>query len=362
MLTDNGAVQLFDNVDIKGRGNTTWWWQDKKPYQIRFHDKVNLFNMGDSRKYILLANMFDDTSMRNDIAFYLESLLEQQYALTGTFIEIYIDDDYRGLYYLTPKIEIGKTRIDLREPDGIIVELENMRPDETFCYYTATHTCLSISDSVNKDQQESAMQDFVKSYNALEAAISKKDFRTIESLIDVDSFAKYYLLSEFTVNPDAYATSFFFYKDGANDKIHVGPGWDFDLALSNKNWATDYDTFYSPYADQAMNKYIFQPTKDASFTYSKLIVELTKLPEFSARIKGVYQSTMSGHKLDLISYISNKMQYISSVATHDNERWDKADFTTSAAELLDWISKRYDYFEHQYGNQSFMPDLDSIEL
>ena len=47
LSTDEGDSQFFD-VEIKGRGNSTWG-QEKKPYQIKFDQKVDLFDMGKSK-------------------------------------------------------------------------------------------------------------------------------------------------------------------------------------------------------------------------------------------------------------------------------------------------------------------------
>lgn len=356
----NGITQSFDDIEIKGRGNTTWINQPKKPYQIKFQEKVDLFDMGKARKYILLANAFDYAHIRNDAAFYLEHLLNQSYALKGEFVELYIDDDYRGLYYLTQKIEIGKSRIDLREPTGIIVELENMRSNETTCYYTNSNTCLSISDVVDENQSGQAIQDFIDAYNALEKAIAAKDYKTISRLIDVDSFAKYYLLSEFTVNPDAYATSFFFYKDGPEDKIHAGPGWDFDLAFCNHNWTTDDQEFYSPYAHQAIRNIISNTNQNTSFVYSNLILDLTEIPEFYARITEIYQSTLSNHKIDFINHVRKTMNRISTAAVKDNSLWNQYDYNIATSEFLDWVSKRYDYLEREFDNKIYTPALHTI--
>ena len=63
----------YNDVEIKGRGNTTWE-KIKKPYQIKFKDKENFFNIGESKKWVLLANYLDPTFLRNDTAFYLEKL------------------------------------------------------------------------------------------------------------------------------------------------------------------------------------------------------------------------------------------------------------------------------------------------
>ena len=52
-----------------------------------------------------------------------------------------------------------------------------------------------------------------------------------EKYVDIESFAKHYLINKLVRNADAYRSSFYMYQDGKNDKIHVGPIWDYDLAF-----------------------------------------------------------------------------------------------------------------------------------
>ena len=54
-------------------------------------------------------------------------------------------------------------------------------------------------------------------------------------MIDVDSLARYYLMNEYVLNGESFFTSFFWYQDGASDVLHVGPLWDFDTCMGNKN-------------------------------------------------------------------------------------------------------------------------------
>ena len=76
-------------MQLKGRGNTTFL-KEKMPFQIKFPEKVDLFGMGKSKKWILLANYYDSTEVRNSVAFYIERLLGEKYALNQVA--------YRGLY------------------------------------------------------------------------------------------------------------------------------------------------------------------------------------------------------------------------------------------------------------------------
>ena len=89
-IYDNGAIDKYENIEIKGRGNSTWEYS-KKPYQISFNKKVDLLKLGKAKKWLLLASRADHTFLRNDIVFRLAEMLELNYNHRGEFVELYFD-------------------------------------------------------------------------------------------------------------------------------------------------------------------------------------------------------------------------------------------------------------------------------
>ena len=339
----------FDDVEIKGRGNQTLERQPKRSYQIKFNNQESLLGYNKNKKWVLLTSFADYTSLRNDTAFYLEKLLNEQYTPDGNFVELFVDGRYHGLYYLARKIEISKNSVDLSDPSGILVEVDNIYGTTEECHRAKSGDCLTVKDLVNKDNESEKIQSFVENFDIANTAIENKDFEKLKKIIDVDSFAKYYLLSEFTTNPDAYSTSFFMYRDKENDKIYAGPGWDFDLAFGNKTWGAegiDNEMFHSPLTKEPLNNYLV-PYIDY---VSTIIYNLMDIPEFEARVKEIFRETMSGKKEELLSHIKSRAEYIRAAALRDQERWKlKTNFDEEVEYLLDWVSKRYDHFEETYG-------------
>ena len=362
-------INYDDEVEIKGRGNVTWV-QEKKPYRIKFTKKVDLFGMGKARKWYLLANAIDPTHLRNDLSFELADMLGMEYVFKGKFVELYIDEEYRGLYYLTHAVEIDKKAVDLRDPLGLLVELDNIYGVNEDYYKTGNGDLLVIKDVVEEDQADIAMTDFLKKYNELEIAVEEKDFEKIKKLADVESFVKYYLLSEFIVNPDAYWTSFYFYKDGLEDKIHAGPGWDFDLAFANRKWENWMgERFYDPTETMIRKQEISSKEyyddesiveeDEASSILSKIIFDLMEISEFREEVSRIFQERLSGRKEEFLNKSLKRVDEIREAAIIDNEKWEKEDFDNAVNEMVDWIRRRFDHLEQEYGNRSlqFFPKL-----
>ena len=242
--TDGGEYDLaYTDIQMKTRGNTTFW-PDKKPYQIKFDKKQDLFGMGKAKKWILLANYYDGTSVRTKVFFDLADEIGLEYSGKSTFVDLYIDGDYRGVYQLTEKIEVGSSRVDLKDDYGVILEMEaNDRLDTANDIYFVTYESekffvfkdyvfdLEDTSTPEKAAKAGDIMWFTEEYiDALEDAMYARypDWDTISSMIDVDSFALYYLLNEYGEQVDCMLSSTYFYIDGPDDVLHCGPVWDFD--------------------------------------------------------------------------------------------------------------------------------------
>ena len=366
ILSLDGKDITFNEITIKGRGNSTWGTL-KKPFQIEFAKKVDLFGMGKAKKWIFLANRFDATNLRNDTAFYVGRMLDEKYALQGEFVHLDLDGHDLGLYYVTPKIEIDKSRVDLKDRLGVLVELDNLHNMDDIdkeCHRSYVGNCMLIQDAVAHDYEVEAMRDFMKSFNKLEMAAEAGDYEKVKSVADTADLAKYYLISEFTVNPDAYVSSYFFFKDGEKDLIHAGPAWDFDFALGNREWCWSLnDDFYSPSITQVQESYAwggqFYNHATGEMTYvepdtkiSRLIYWLMKIPEFRKEVVNIFRTKMAGRSDELIGYITRRASLTFEEAIHDNELWGRTNYDTELTGFINWVRDRFSHFEDTY-NESF---------
>ena len=352
-LYDGREEREFDDVEVKGRGNTTWL-QEKKPYQIKFTHKADLLGMGKAKKWVLLANSLDDTHLRNDIAMMLAEMVGMEYNRRGEFVELYVDNEYVGLYYVLQKVEISKGSVDLRRDDGLLFELDMVHRGDVKYYETYLGEYLVLKDSVTNINEEGGnlANDFIEDLNMAEKAIEKKDYEKLVALIDVDSFAKYFLISEFTVNPDAYSTSFYLYRNNEG-KIAAGPVWDFDLAFSNKKWVWIVDDrLFSPDEEMIKKREAFgYDGLEEDVNISKLLYYLMDISEFRKKVAEIFQETLMGRKEEIMEEIAKKKDGLEKIIRINNQKWNnKRDYDEEYKQLVEWMNARFDYFERTYGN------------
>ncbi|MBR3248887.1 CotH kinase family protein [Candidatus Saccharibacteria bacterium] len=354
-LLSMGKEQKWEEVEVKGRGNATWG-QEKKPWQLKFAERVNFLDMGRNRKWVLLANYLDSAYIRNVSAMEVMQMLGMRFSPEGEFVELYVDGEYEGLYLATRKTEVGRGSVDLRDPAGVLVELDNIYGHNEVFYTTQAGSALVLVDEVDETMAEQAMRGFLNDFNRLEIAAEAGDWAAIAELVDTRSFAEYFLLSEMVVDVDAYFTSQYFYKDGEADKIHAGPGWDFDMTFGNENWAAAF----GPTVDQARHEEILDWPRYNEETdeweewqqygnVSKVFFQLMEIPEFQAEVKTVWQEKMAGRKAELLIRMRKMVDKIWPAMAADAEKWGRGDFEAEIRELLDWVRVRYDFMEEKYG-------------
>ena len=365
-IFDNGITNFYDNVEFKGRGNFSWS-ADKRSYRIKFDEKVDLFGMGKKRKWALIANSMDDSLMRNDVAYFMSDLTGGEYEMEGRFVELVVNGEERGVYYLVKTMEIDKQAIGLKEPDGVLVEMDNAYCEAEERSWTAKNgDCLTVEDAVTKDWTEEAMAGFLREYNKMVNAVANKDFEALEEVADVESFARYFLISELSANPDAYVTSWYFYRDGLGDKIHAGPVWDFDSAFGNRNWGDWPEKFYEPETILGRFEYTYEKKKGSTGVcgYDKrktlkttvelsfLMCEMLELPEFREVVSEVYMEKFQDKKDLILEHLEETYAKIHEAALRNAEKWG-GDFDAEFIYLADWISARFEMFEKSIGSSLF---------
>ena len=274
---------------IKGRGGSTWLNYIKKPYNIKFEEKTDLFGMGKAKKWALLADAQPLAEIKEPVA--LDLAREMSFTFTPEYrhVDLYINGAYAGLYRVCEKAEVGGQRLDIPDlddantaanPDVKSADLpfEIARADGTV--ETTAGTLLPGDRRAAAWQNEPA--DIAKGYlleltdhdgggcgfrsprgfhieltspeyaSREEAALIASLYADAEDALyspdgrngqgkyyteyfDPVSFADMYILREYTLDHDAGCRSIFFYKPADGDTLYAGPVWDF-----NATFALDY--------------------------------------------------------------------------------------------------------------------------
>jgi hypothetical protein len=237
------------NVQIRGRGNSTWDNAlganiEKLPLRIRFHEEMYVLNSAYAhRDWVLMANAFDFSLLRNYFVFHLAELMGSTgFVPTIQNFHLYINDEYMGIYQLVDERDIGPGRLDLFiHPDPTISEYmiqlgERPRPHRPVDSRFSVNGLRYGISFPNRRERTMGHDQYAEAYvSRFSQALRSKDldWDLISSLIDLDSFVEFYLIQELTRNTDVRTSSVFMQIRGQGDarRLYMGPVWDFDVSL-----------------------------------------------------------------------------------------------------------------------------------
>lgn len=225
-------------VKIKGRGNSTWTLA-KKPYKLKFDEKVSILGEPADKTWLLLANYTDKTLIRNAVAFFMGHNSNLLYTTRAHFVEFFMHDVHQGTYQLCEDKDVSKDRINLSD-NGYLLELDAKAAegDVTFRINTIAAP-INIKEpeiEANSEQYNLVLNYMTETENALYGENFADPENGYAKYMNVDTFVDWYLINEITKNPDAIFNTSCFMTWEPGDKLCMGPIWDFDLAFGNCNW------------------------------------------------------------------------------------------------------------------------------
>ncbi len=149
VLEADGSISLrMPLAYIKSRGNTSFTSFEKKPYQIKLTDAVSLLGMDAAKKWIFISNAPDTTLLRNALSRKLAGQLDLAQSKDGVFVDLYLNGEYAGNYYVTEKVEVHKNPLPITDMEKV-AELTNN--NEEFNVYETAWTDSTKAKDVPKD-------------------------------------------------------------------------------------------------------------------------------------------------------------------------------------------------------------------
>lgn len=244
---ENGEYKveaIEHNGTIKIRGNSTAN-SIKYPYNIKFSSKVDLFGMGAGKKYSLLANLYDQTLIRNAIAIDFAESIGLENTSKYIMVEVYYNGRYDGVYMLTTPVDVGEARVEIDEENDFLLEIKSNHGDDNTGLIMSHDGLFKEFGGLNmlveapEEMSAEAYSKLVSTFNQISLAIYSGDWEEIQKWVDVESMAKFYLLHDYLKAVDiGYDSTQFYIQDG---KLYGGPVWDWDFAIGNKDTGTGQD-------------------------------------------------------------------------------------------------------------------------
>ena len=340
-LTGNGVYEdMADEVYIKGRGNTSWGWP-KKPYRLKFNDKVKPFGLTAGKSWVLLSNYNTGSMLTNPLAMKMSQLIDAPAANHMIPVELYINGSYAGSYDFTEKIGFGNNSIDADETLGYLLTLDVMY-DEPYKFKSSPIVLpanfkepdLTTWDPATRQERFDEVQaDFNRSMAAI---YNKTD--DVGDLIDLESIAQFLFVQDFTNNCEVnWPKSVYCYKEDLSNpdaKLVFGPEWDFD-------WAFGYN-YTSTYCDDGQYGVNIQNNTLEGSTFLRYLTALGIVNKYYYK---EWSDFLAGDALtELQEYVEDFYNFASVSFANDSKRWGKNyDYGKDINKTKTWLKQRANY-------------------
>lgn len=343
---------------IKGRGNYTWT-VSKKPFRIKLDTKQSLLGMKSDRHFCLLAHHEDHyAKLKNAMGFELSRRIGMPYTPSQKPLEVVLNGQYIGLYFLAEKIRVDKNRVNIYEQDngdtcaanitgGWLLEIDNNRNFNTIYinernngenWYDWLWVTPHSPDTLSTEQRH-YIRDLLTMVND-SIYTEDKSSDGWEQYINLDSLACFYILGEILDDTEHFSGSCYMYKQrGDSTKLIFGPVWDFGSAFQREIFTgvADFDYFFYQ-----------QPT----YFYSHWIEEIAKFPHFQEVVRRhwreFYNSGFNG--LDISTFITNHVNTIRQAWNANAIRWNATgNLDWQAYQFKSHVNSKISWLQSQWG-------------
>ena len=347
LVNQNRNIEYHGGLKkISARGNSTFDDKEKKAYSFSLNRSYPLCGMDAGKKWNLLAMYFEHDKIHTKMVCDMSDVLGMEYNIDCTWVDLYCNGQYQGLYLLTEAVTVGEGRVDIRNQEkeagensnitgGYLIEKDVEKHLQEDGNGFVTEKCNYPFIVKNPNPATVEQMEYIASYiQNIENMLVEED-KTYKQYIDLESFAKQFLIDKIVLEPDAMHMSTFFYKEADCDQLKVGPLWDYDRAFGGA--LSNYTLSIGDYPD-SMNDWYIELYEDEEFKEKMLSYYRQLLPFFDKMLNGgidAYAELISDSvKMDAVKW-PNKLYQTSTMSY--------LEYDSSVKYLKYFLTKRLNY-------------------
>lgn len=364
-MADEGAKSIGSKeeplpLEIKARGNWTRKGFSKKPFKLKLGSKQKMLGLTKSKHFAILAHADDGYGyLRNFTGFSLGRRIGLPWTPAQQPVEVVINGDYRGLYFLTESIRIEEDRVNITELDdnvsdpslisgGYLVELDNydeenqIRMDEKSCVDNQYLDMLRITFDTPEEYSELQRRFVTDQFSAMNDAVGNNS-DDLWRYLDLDDAARYYLVEEIISHTESYHGSTYLFRDhGEGQKWHFSPLWDCGNAFSGPTDGFFYDN--DPFGNT-------------------WIPSIRTNEKFNEKVRETWLWFMNTGYKGLTDEIAIYIGHIAEAAKADKRRWDgqpvpdggqpvadNSDIIPRRDRVIEMLNQKTNWLKGQFGD------------
>ena len=351
-MTDTMLHTFSDNnAKIKLRGNSTAEFP-KRPFTLKLSKNSSLCGMPEAKKWVLLANYFDKTMLRNALAFKMSEDSKLTWTPHFRFVELYYNGVHNGTYQLCEKVEVNNRRVEV-PPDGWLIEVD-ARVTEEDTYFTTNHMehpfRIDYPDKNYSTEQIEQIHNFIQQ---AEDVLFGEHFTNPDTgwrkYLDEESWIDWLLINEIAKNGDGNFYSSCWMHSGSDGKILMGPIWDYDTCFGNNIYEKprNPEGFYVLEA-----QWFMRLMEDPLFAQ-----DVRERFLFFYNNRSMYYDFIRKNALRLRSAVDNNDTIWHTIGTQispylvPNQTYDE-----DIEELIQWLQKRFEWLKNNFNRIHILQD------
>ena len=354
---------------VRGRGNSTWKWYDKKPYRFKLDEKVSVLGLDPEKDWVLLANYRDPSHIMNAFVFELGREMGLPYTNHSRYVELTANGEYLGVYQLTEQIEQGGSRVDVDDTEGYLICLDaddgpELSPEAGDNFWSKVYglpVCVKHpEDDMTQARYDAIRDDFAKVESEIlairknkgDAAAIQEHYDALKEIFDVSSFIDFLIIQELVYNVELAAPrSMYMHKDKGG-KWTMGPLWDFDAGF-DFDWGTMYTGhhYFERYQDLVLGSDPVHHT--GGYYVPEFFTDIFRSPQFREEYKARWEEISPKIMTDVWDRTMKFIRYAEDALNRNDAAWpiylddatmtDRLNWEEEIAGMYDWLSSRVDY-------------------
>ena len=251
IIGDN-IYNLFSGIEIRGGTSQIF---DKKSYDIELWEdefgedteKEELFNLRNDDDWILDAMYIDPSRSRNITAMqiwqtfatatYLSEEEEAKLEQRGEYIELFINDEYLGIYSMNEQID--KKQLQLKSSGGLLYKAEDWTVETQFMLVAEEPTASDIWQGFelkypDDDISEATWQPLRELIDLASLSTTSDEVfsNSINGMLDIDNAIRYFIFINLIQALDNTGKNQYVFRYDDGYPLAFAP-WDLDIILGN---------------------------------------------------------------------------------------------------------------------------------
>ena len=340
ILQNNGKISFSSFGYMTERGASSSFFY-KKSYKLELNDDFGILNVKDDNIWVLDALYTDSSKIRNKLSSDMWNLINNNQNIDNdlncVFVEVFINNEYVGLYALKEKVDKSVTK---NTDSGLLLKATMQLWDDRIVKFLSNPNVIYNNMVLNfeiKDFNDMTYNNFVRNMYSFYSGV--RNYDAVSDVYYIDNYLNYKLFVAFINGGDNATSNQYYSMIDANSKILITP-WDMDLT-----WGLYWNLDTSLHSEFSMESSYNADLIDGNITKNmdEKTLGLMRKRYWELRKNVITMDTINGYLDSYKDILVN-----SGAAKRDSERWYEYDVEFEIEQIREWAQRRIEFLDEYF--------------